>query len=386
VRVAATGRAAIASKGGRDRKDPDMRTRLLPLLALAGIAAAPLHARAVDVGEGRLSINGYGGWAYGLTSRDNYLIGSNEGRYDNATLALAVQATAHDDVVAAGQLSIDGEGVALEWAFGEWRIADEFRLRFGKVKQPFGFFMEVADVGTLRPFYSLPITIYGPSGLGTKAYLGAGITGGVALGAGWRLEYDLYGGAIEMEVLDTTDAFRPSWTEPRPIEPELDILRNMAGARAMVVTPWGVRLALSGHGGGQENAGDPIQYAVYGASLDYAAGPFAARAEGFIQWEEDGDGATGSYVEADYRFLGKWQVAGRLEYGTTKVEEFSGDSPLLKHREAALGLNYWIEPEMVIKASYHLFDGHRFALPEVFDRTLEDRSNYMVVLGAQFSF
>ena len=78
----------------------------------------------------------------------------------------------------AGQIFVNAEGeFSLDWGFAEYRIHDLLRLRAGKMKNPFGIFMEVKDVGTLRPFFSLPYSIYGAGNMASEAYLGAGLTG-----------------------------------------------------------------------------------------------------------------------------------------------------------------------------------------------------------------
>jgi hypothetical protein len=33
------------------------------------------------------------------------------------------------------------------------------------------------------------------------------------------------------------------------------------------------------------------------------------------------------------------------------------------HREAAIGLNYWLSPKLVVKSSFHRVNGNRFAVP-----------------------
>lgn len=345
------------------------------------LAAAP--ARAAQVSE-QLSVNGYGGWAYGITNGDRYLVGDGDGRYDNASFALLLNARPSESVVAAGQISYEGEAFELEWAFVEWRTSDLLRVRIGKVKQPLGLSMELADVGTVRPFYSLPWSIYGPSSIGSEAYLGAGATGMLRLRNGWGFQYDAYGGAIQVENYEPMDALRGITV--RDLEPEVDVARNMLGARLGLLTPSGVRFMLSGHAGAMDDFSKLLGYAVYGASLEVQGDRLGARGEVFNEWEEDGDGEFGAYVETDFRITQRWQVAARAEAAKAKVENYTGNSPLLRHREAAIGLNYWASPDFVVRASFHLMRGKRYANPETFDGTLRDSTTHLVVLGSQFSF
>ena len=69
------------------------------------------------------------------------------------------------------------QDVELDYAFAEWFVSDALKIRMGRVKHPFGLYGEIFDVGTLRPFYLLPQSIYGPNGFTAKAYNGVGLTG-----------------------------------------------------------------------------------------------------------------------------------------------------------------------------------------------------------------
>ena len=145
-----------------------MRPAARALLALA--AVAPLTSSAVDVGGGKLSVNGNGSWAYQRTNQNLYLADS-DGDYDAAMFDLLLSARPADDLVLSAQLGFDQEEVGLEWAFAEWRFADALRLRIGKVKQPLGNYMELQHVGTARPFFTLPSSVYGPTEVGAESLL-----------------------------------------------------------------------------------------------------------------------------------------------------------------------------------------------------------------------
>jgi hypothetical protein len=183
-----------------------MIVRWLAVVSLVIGSAVP--ALALDAGDGKLSVNGFGRWGYGRTGGANrYFIGSERGEYDNAQFSLAVNARPAPDVVVAGQLFVVSQGeVRLDWAFAEYRFDDLLRVRAGKVKNPFGLFMEVKDVGTLRPFFALPQTIYGPGNVASESYLGAGFTGEWMAETGWASA--------------TTSSAAPSrWTSGSPRTP-----------------------------------------------------------------------------------------------------------------------------------------------------------------------
>src|SRR5512133_1227279 len=175
-----------------------MRKSWMIASLVLGSFATP--AGAIDVANGKLTVSGFGEWGYGRTWNENeYLLGTEEGNYQNAQFALAVTARPQDELVVAGQIFLDADGeVSLDWGFAEYRVNDLLRIRVGKVKNPLGLFMEVKDVGTLRPFFTLPQSIYGPNDFAAEAYLGVGFTGEWQGPSGWGLAYDAYVGALEI--------------------------------------------------------------------------------------------------------------------------------------------------------------------------------------------
>jgi hypothetical protein len=91
------------------------------------------------------------------------------------------------------------------------------------------------------------------------------------------------------------------------------------------------------------------------------------------------------YAEVAW-FLTPWlQVAGRYERARTTLDAFSGGSPLLRHDEGAVGLNFWVDPSLVLKLSGHHVRGARFVAPGGDAGSVEDRTN-LVFAGAQFTF
>ena len=179
----------------------NMRTKLL-LAATFFALAAPARAPAAELGSGQLSLNGFGSWAAGYTNRNAYQTGSVPGRWDNAEFALDVAAHPDERLAIAAQVFFRNGGEAgemtgrVDWAFASWRFSDAVTLRVGKVKQPFGIYGEIYDVGTLRPFQSLPAGIYGPADFVGESYFGAGLTGSFFSSGGWGLGYDLYLGEL----------------------------------------------------------------------------------------------------------------------------------------------------------------------------------------------
>jgi hypothetical protein len=377
--------------------------RIFGCLALTALAAAPLAAQSVT---STIDIHGFGGWAYGKTDGHKYSLGTEGGEYDNAEFALNVSAKPLEKLSVVAQMRLesgsDQEQAELDYAFAEWTFNDAARVRVGRVKHPFGIYGEVFDVGTVRPFYSLPQSLYGANGFTARAYNGAGITGNLPVGK-WGLQYDVYGGQIEGDfetpgLLSTSSKYfaEPSITFGYRVE-------NAYGGRLNVATPLeGLTLGFSGYTGQAYtdlSEVDTDQRDVYAAHAEYTRNKFAIRSEfGHLKNGSDFNVDAG-YVETSYRITEHWQVAARwdqidVSLPGTNLSKLPKIFPqLLDHREAALGLSYWFSPNFVVRGSYQRTEGNRFAFPETSDEVKAalssgklDRSTDMILIGAQFSF
>src|SRR5438128_6381370 len=124
---------------------------------------ASLQASAIEIEEGKLSLNGFASWAYGASDGNGFNLAHHSGNFDSGEFGLALTARLSDRAVAAAQLryAVEGGGFFLDWAFGEWRFSDRLRLRIGVIKHPIGIFGEVPNIGTLRPFFLSASGIYG---------------------------------------------------------------------------------------------------------------------------------------------------------------------------------------------------------------------------------
>jgi hypothetical protein len=357
------------------------------------VSALPLAASAEDLTE-KTHVHVFGGWAYGRTDGNQYLAGVKGGSYDTASLALNVTSDVSDKLRIVGQAEwVDGsEGseIQFDYAFAEWRLSPNVKLRAGKVKQPFGLSAEVFDVGTLRPFYELPQATYGGIGLVGESYKGVGLSGYVGLKHGWGLNYDVYGGGQELEEYRPPEALLLGETFQNPIETERT--KDMVGGRVIVDTPVeGLRFGTSAYTGTEIGATRRTGFGVQG---EYLTGKWSLRSEYMRETAKNDLSADGFYAEAAFHFDRHWQAAA--QYGRLTSELAAVPTPvtpsLLRHEEFAFGLNYWWSPNFVFKASYHHVNGNRLAgpLPEdlgavVAEGSLDKRTN-LVIVGAQFSF
>jgi hypothetical protein len=369
--------------------------RMKRLLAVLVLAVAAPAARAIELADGKLSVNGDGQWAYQRTAKANtFLDASPAGNYQTAMFDLLLSARPSEDVTITALLGFDPEEVAAEWAFAEWRVADLLRLRAGKVKQPLGNYSELQFVGTARPFFTVPTTIYGPANIAADAYLGAGATGEWSSDSGWGLQYDVYGGALQLTAFDPFEALRPG-ADPATLVPqhEMEHLNDLVGGRISVTTPLDVVLRFSSYGGRvhQMNETEQNRFLVYGVSALYRGEKLWVSTEFFRRTESDADADLAGYAEVAWFLTPRWQLAARAERSrTTMTDKTSGVVPngdqLLRHDEAALGLSYWVSPQLVVRGSYHEIRGNRFSIPEGgVANGLENRTR-SVIAGAQFAF
>ena len=372
------------------------------ILCCLGLAA-PLFAQ--NTGS-TIDIHGFGGWAYGKTDGHKYSLATEDGQYDNAEFALNVSAKPIEKLSIVAQIRLESgneqEQAELDYAFAEWAFNDAVRVRAGRVKHPFGIYGEVFDVGTVRPFYSLPQSLYGANGFTARAYNGAGITGTVGAGQ-WGVQYDVYGGQIEGDfetpgLLSTSSQYfnEPSITFGYRVE-------DAYGARLNVSTPVdGLTFGGSGYSGQAytdlSNV-DTDKRDVFAAHAEYARGPFAIRSEwGHLKNGGDFEVDAG-YLETSYRIGEHWQVAARWDQIDVTLPGVNLSRlpkifpQLLEHREAALGVSYWFSPSFVVRGSYQRTEGNRFAFPETTEQVkaalasgVLERDTDMILVGAQFSF
>ena len=381
------------------------RSRLLG--AAVVVAFTPMILAAQDVSLGKVEVHGFGSWNYGQTDNNNlYLGGKKNGTSSNSALAINLSGQINDRLSVSSQFEMDfgmeGETEAdLDYVFGEWRITDAFKLRAGQVKQPFGIYTEVFDVGTVRPFLSLPSSVYGLSGMIGEAYRGVGFTGTKALGS-WEIQYDAYtGGLNRLEDETPGDSYRVmNGTTDDTLGIEGlggESTDRLYGGRAWLQTPVsGLRFGGSMYRGEsfEEGEEDEVSHAAAG-SLEYAVNKFTVRTEYVHMWENDNDKQTGYYVEGSLRPFGKWEIAGLFDDWKADLDgpEYKDALSLIRHKEVAAGVNYRFSPNFVMKLSHHWVDGNRFAMPAL-ETLIDDlragegldRKTKTLVFGAQLSF
>lgn len=380
----------------------------LPLLAIFALAGAS-SAGAQGLGSA-VELHGFGGLAYANTDGNNYIVGTDEGTYDNSNFALNVNARLSDRLTVVGQFEFvqqpgnDEVSHTLDFAFAEWKFEDGLKLRAGRVKHPFGIYGEIFNVGTLRPFYMLPQSIYGPERYTARSVDGLGLTGQKSWNNGWGLSYDAYFGRIAGELRNVGVGI------------EAEELRNgynvapfsfeeVIGGRVVVTTPVeGLSLGTSAYRGKAslylfEEGARPKEGAV-AFQAEYQAEPVLLRAEYGTIFDDPIVRYDTYYVEGAVKVYQGLQLAVRYDrwQGHLKDEtlhQIEWLDQMQKHKDIALGVNYWFSPNFVLKASYHILEGNRYAQPDdpsalienggLWDGRLEPDTR-MFVIGTHFSF
>jgi len=336
---------------------------LLLILCATFLGSATAQAQLTD----KVSLHGFGTWGYGQTDGNDYLTGSEGGRYDFVEAGFNINAAVASKLRINTQVTWHPQGealeVALEYVFGEYRISDFFKIRAGKVKHPFGIFSEVYHVGTLRPFLSLAQGVYGPTGIVAEEYNGVGISGSY-FGSTWGLEYDLYGGQVLSEN-EAPFAEEEHEDEGGHSRAHLD---DAIGGRLRFHTPLeGLEVGVSSYTGTFLEADGAPRQTNMGAHGEYTFNQVTLRAEYVRQTVEETLNTDAFYVEASYQINASLQVAGRYDWLNTTLKEEHHEaevaSSYFDHQDIGFGVNYWLDPSFVFKVAVHSVKGNRFALP-----------------------
>lgn len=358
----------------------------------AALALSPTSpAQAIESCE-KLWIHGYGNWAYGKTDGNVYMNGNDEGNYDKLEFSLSVAAEPAPKTSVHAQLFVEkeeeGSEASVDFAFAEYAFSEGLKFRIGAVKQPFGIYTEIFDVGTVYPFVSLAQGIYGPAGFVAESYLGAGFTGSLEVGSGWRLQYDLYGG--EMESALSTPWSEAGEGEGEATEASTDI-QDLVGGRLNLTTPGqALTCGLSAYTGGEdtESFGEESEdhrHSAYGIHVEHYVGPATLRAE-VARQETEAHTSDAAYAEASWRFSPRWLVAARYDWARTDLEgDAEAEGALLEHDDVGIAVNYFFSPNFVLKLAVHQVTGNRFT--ELDDEDEEqDEKTTLVTAGTSFSF
>jgi hypothetical protein len=358
---------------------------------ILGSPAAAQEVQEADSWDPSVTLHGFGTWAYGKTDGNEYTVGDEKGDYQHSEFSLNIAAAPMRQLAIRAQMALEsddtGTEVVADYAFAEWRFSDSLRARFGQAQHPFGLYSEIFDVGTLRPFITLPQSVYGPVGIFAESYRGVGLTGFRQSAGGWGVSYDLYGGGLDVTEQDAAAILDG--------EEGHDLVRNVVGGRISVKVPQtDLSFGVAALAGTNENNSESRNSSV-GLQAQYLSDDWWVRSEAVVHDDQGERRLKAGYLEVSRFLTPHWQLAGRYDRLVTDLTANDADLPLVlfQHREAALGVNYWFSPSLVLKVSVHDVKGNAFALPKeaadlraAIDGGNLDAATRLYAFGAQFTF
>lgn len=375
----------------------------LAAIALSATAAVPLRAQLT---MSDLRVSGFGGWGAGRTNHNRYLFGDSDGDYSHTDFGVLLSTPVADRVAISALISWrdreQEQTAELTYAFATIRLTQSLDLRIGKVRFPGPLYSEVYDIGTVRPFLTLPQTIYGGSGNSMQNYVGAGLNGNVFAG-GWDFGVAAYGGGGQYHYSSNRVAL---YTGSSGSEADVPVEGMVGGAfhvrppiAGLTVGVAGATLTTFPCGTAIPNEICPggLRATVVGGNVEYVTNKVWVRSEFAKLRGGDQLKNRAYYIELAYFLTRNWQVAGQVSALTDRfIGSAAGPIPLPsdldRHREKVVGLNYWLAPNVVLKTSVHAINGLRFARPEgsvtpvtLMSSGLEPKTR-LVQSGLQFTF
>lgn len=332
-------------------------------------------------GGSKITINGYLTQAYGQSDGHQIFGITKQGTADYSTAALRIRADMTPDdafVVQFAHIRIGKSNlqqlkndVDIEWLYYQRTWGDN-RVKVGRVQIPFGIYNEVRDLGTVLPFYRPSHNFYGDAAFGSETLEGVVLTRHQDLGHGWGLSGDLHYGNWKFGNSDFAGNFFYNRAD------------RSKGVELWVDTPiTGLRV-----GGGAMrydiHSGRPdvpiIGTNVWQASHYSLQGEFD-RFNVHAEVKEVNLGlgirAQLGYAQAGFRLTDKMTLNAQRDLFYIK----SANVPrLLGDDDKALGLNYALRPNLILKGEHHWNRGG-FWLEDVpfFGATQTPKTKYWLV-------
>ncbi|HEX9654949.1 MAG TPA: hypothetical protein VGA99_14670 [bacterium] len=176
--------------------------KLVKNLALALLVLGAIFGPAFA--QTKFSAHGYLTQAFAISDGNQYFGIPSDGTTDYRKLALQFRydLDPHNNIVIQfshlrlGRSSLNDavNPIELDWAFAEHRFSESLALKFGRVLLPLGIYNEIRDVGTLLPFYSPCMNVYGDVAWTNETVDGILIRKIFAADSPWNLKAELYFG------------------------------------------------------------------------------------------------------------------------------------------------------------------------------------------------
>ncbi|MCP3979395.1 MAG: hypothetical protein GY716_08705 [bacterium] len=359
-----------SSAPGRGRSLAIWGTAALLCLALA--PSSPAEEQATD----KFQIFGFLTQAYGRSSRGSIFGTEHDGSTDLGNVAIQFRwnRSVHDAVVI--QIAHErrgddlflpsSEGVDIDWAFYERRLHDNTSIKVGRLNIPQGIYNEVRDVGTLLPFFSLPISFYPGVLSSAETVDGVSVSHTFLPRSDWELDAELYFGGWDtfQQQVDLDSRFGIVNLEARAEEGlglQLWLDTSVQGLRfGAGMSTWRLDGPLSVHGSRDS-------WESYHASVDLSREKWVLRAEA-RHWAFDLD--FGAFLgmpdplpgEADrdgfYVQAGVWVTPKIGLFAQFDSASLQDDLDLLPglddfHEAAAASFNYRFSPDFLVRVEFH---------------------------------
>ncbi len=340
-------------------------------LVFLGLAFGSLSA---EEPPEKFQMFGYLTQAYGRSSRGSILGTEEHGSTDLGNVALQFRWNKSPRETVVVQLAHERRGddlflpkdedVDIDWAFYERRLGSNTALKVGRLNIPLGIYNEVRDVGTLLPFFSLPISFYPGVLSSAETVDGVSLSHTFAARHEWALDTELYFGGWD------------TFQQKVSADSEFGLINLNAraedglGIQLWLNTPvQGLRLGTGANTWlleGPVSAMGKDRWNSYHISVDMAGDGWLFRAE-TRHWEFDLDfgaffdlpNSVPGEAQRDGYYLqaGAW-VTGKLglfaQFEKTSIEDDAGFPSLDDfHEETALSLNYRFDPDLLARIEFH---------------------------------
>lgn len=174
-----------------------------PVLVAATLLMAAGASFAADLGD--VEIHGFLSQGFLKSNENNYLARSSKGSFDFNEMGINFSTSPAPKLRIGVQLFSRALGdlgehkVDLDWAFADYRFDDRFGVRVGRIKTPYGFYNQIADIDSLRTTVLLPFGVYDIRFRDMMVALtGAEAYGTLKLGPVGSLDYEVYRGNTQL--------------------------------------------------------------------------------------------------------------------------------------------------------------------------------------------
>jgi hypothetical protein len=188
------------------RESVSARAARVALAALfLGVTASSLQAQSFKVGEKEVQVHGFVQQGFSATDENNFLtMDTRDGSGAMTDAGLNVGTNLSRKLRVGAQVYVRNIGelgngsLEVDWAFADYKFADAFGVRGGKMKTVLGLFSDTQDMEFLYTWALLPQGMY-PLDLRsvTIAHIGADVYGNVKLGKAGALAYTAYVGKVQ---------------------------------------------------------------------------------------------------------------------------------------------------------------------------------------------